>query len=232
MATRLAMKTVAIESQKGGTGKTTIGINVAVAAALAGSEVVLIDLDPQASATAWRDGREADKPVVVSVAAARLPQALEAARIGGAELVIIDTAPHVEGAALAAARSADLILIPCRPGILDLRAIGTTAELVRIASKPAYVILNAVPPGATRLMEDAIAAVAVHGVGVAPAVLTQRAAYGHALTVGQGVMEFEPLGRAAAEIVELHAWLQRQLAGNMATQQSGNMERRETGNAD
>ena len=58
------MKTVAIESQKGGTGKTTIGINVAVAAALAGSEVVLIDLDPQASATAWRDGREADKPVV------------------------------------------------------------------------------------------------------------------------------------------------------------------------
>jgi chromosome partitioning protein len=152
-------------------------------------------------------------------------------------LVLIDTAPHVEGAALAAARAADLILIPCRPGILDLRAIGSTAELVRIASKPAFVILNAVPPGATRVAEDARAAVAVHGLAVAPVELSQRAPFGHSLTVGQGVVEFEPSGRAAMEIAELHAWLHRQLAGNTATRQRSIMApasrqsaRRQSGN--
>jgi chromosome partitioning protein len=216
------MKIVAIESQKGGSGKSSIAINLAVAATIAGHEVVLIDLDPQASATAWKDGRQADRPVVVSVAAARLPQALEAAREGGADLVLIDTAPHVEGAALAAARAADLILIPCRPGILDLRAIASTAELMRIAGKPAFVVLNACPPGATRLIEDARAAVAVHGLEVASVELAQRAVFGHALTAGQGVFEFEPSGKATLEVAHLHAWMQRQLAGNMAIRQHSN----------
>ena len=81
---------------------------------------------------------------------------------------LIDTAPHAESASLAAAKAADLILIPCRPGILDLRAIGTTAEIVKLAGKPAFVVLNAIPPGATRLLADARAGAAVHGLAVAP----------------------------------------------------------------
>lgn len=216
------MKTVAIESQKGGAGKTTLAINLAVAATIAGREVVLIDLDPQASATAWQDGRQAERPIVVSVAPARLPQALQAAQEGGADLALIDTAPHVESAALAAARAADLILIPCRPGILDLRAIGATAELVRIAGKPAFVVLNAVPPAATRLVDDVRAAVAVHNLDVAPFDLSQRASFAHSLTVGQAVIEFERDGMAAMEITTLYGWLQHQLAGNMAMRQNGN----------
>jgi chromosome partitioning protein len=205
------MKIIAIESQKGGTGKTTTALNLAVAAERAGHTAVVIDLDPQASAAGWKDTRLAETPVVVSVPPTRLPQALQAAQEGGADLVLIDTAPHVESAALAAAKAADLILIPCRAGILDLRAIGTTADLVKIAGKPAFVLLNAIPPGATRLIADARAAVAVHGLEVAPVAIQQRAAFGHALTAGQTAQEFEPGGKAAEEIAELYGWLRAQL---------------------
>jgi chromosome partitioning protein len=211
VAIRQSMKTIAIQSQKGGTGKTTTALNLAVAAEQVGQTAVVIDLDPQASAAGWKDTRPGDKPVVVSVAPARLGLALEAARDGGADLALIDTAPHAESAALAAAKAADLILIPCRPGILDLRAIGTTADVVKIAGKPAFVVLNAMPPGATRLLADARAAVAVHGLDVAPVVIEHRAAFGHALTAGQTAQEYEPKGRAAEEITELYSWLRAQL---------------------
>src|SRR5215212_1378238 len=115
------MKTITILSQKGGAGKTTIALHLAVAAELDGQQTAIIDLDPQASATSWGDSRAAETPAVVSAQASRLTQVLEAARKAGATLAIIDTAPHSESAALAAARAADLILIPCRPAILDLR---------------------------------------------------------------------------------------------------------------
>src|SRR5690349_17764518 len=120
------MKTIAIISQKGGAGKTTLALHLAVAGELAGKTTAVIDLDPQASATGWKDTRSSEAPAVVSAQAARLGKVLEAATENGVELTIIDTAPHSESSALAAARASDLILIPCRPAILDLRAIGTT----------------------------------------------------------------------------------------------------------
>ena len=206
------MKTVAILSQKGGTGKTTLTLHLAVAAEAAGQATVVIDLDPQASAAGWKDSRKAEAPAVISVPAARLPQALQAAQDGGADLVLIDTAPHSESASLAAARAADLVLVPCRPGILDLRAIGTSAELARIAGKKAFVVLNTMPPRATHLAADARAAVATHGLDVAPIVIQQRAAYGHALTAGQTAQEYEKGGKGADEIGQLYAWLSKQLA--------------------
>jgi chromosome partitioning protein len=205
------MKVVAVEAGKGGSGKTTTTLNLAVAAGIAGKTVVVIDLDPQASAAGWKDTRPADTPVVISVPPTRLPQALQAARDGGADLVLIDTAPHSEGAALAAAKSADLILIPTRPGILDRRAISTTADVAKIAGRPVFVVLNAMPPGATRLLEDARAAARVHGLDVAPVVIEQRAALSHSLTAGQTAQEYEPAGKAAEEISRLYEWLATQL---------------------
>ena len=179
------MYTVAILSQKGGTGKTTLTLHLAVASERAGQPAAVIDLDPQASAADWKDSRKAETPVVVPVPSTRLPQALDAARAGGAALTLIDTAPHATDVALAAAEAADLILIPCRAGILDLRAIGTTARAVKLAGKRAFVVLNAMPPRAPNVLADARAAVAVHGLEVAPFTIQQRAAYAHALTVGQ-----------------------------------------------
>jgi chromosome partitioning protein len=143
----------------------------------------------------------------VPIPHSRLPQALETAKAAGATLALIDTAPHSEGAAMAAARAADLVLIPCRAGILDLRAISTTAELVKLAGKAAFVVLNAVPPRATSMLADAREAVAVHGLEVAPMAIQQRAAFAHALIAGQTAEEYEPEGKAAEEVAALYKWI-------------------------
>lgn len=205
------MKAVAILSQKGGAGKTTLALHLAAAAEAASKPAVVIDLDPQASAAGWKDSRPGETPIVVPLPHTRLAQGLQAAEDGGAALVVVDTAPHSEAAAMAAARAADLVLIPCRAGILDLRAIGITAELVKLAQKPAFVVLNAIPPRATQLLADARAAVQVHGLQVSPVALQQRAAFAHALTAGQTAPEYEPEGRAAEEISALMKWLRQVL---------------------
>ena len=219
------MQTVAILSQKGGTGKTTLTLHLAVAAERSGQTAAVIDLDPQASASGWSDARKGETPAVVPVPSARLGHALEAAKAGGATIAFIDTAPHASDAALASAEAADLVLIPCRPGILDLRAIGMTARAVKLAGTPAYVVLNAMPSRAPNVLADARAAVAVHGLNVAPVVTQQRAAYAHALIGGQTAQEYEPTGKAAGEIEQLYAWVQAELAKQdaklPAIQQSG-----------
>lgn len=219
------MQTVAILSQKGGTGKTTLTLHLAVAAERDGQTAAVIDLDPQASASGWGDTRKGEPPAVVPVPSARLAQALKAAEAGGASITFIDTAPHASDAALASAEAADLVLIPCRPGILDLRAIGMTARAVKLAGTPAYVVLNAMPSRAPLVLADAQAAVAQHGLDVAPIVTQQRAAYAHALIGGQTAQEYEPAGKAAEEIARLYAWVRDELkrlpAKLPAMQQSG-----------
>ena len=208
------MHVIALLSQKGGTGKTTLSLHLAVAAERAGHVAAVIDLDPQASAAGWNDSRPAETPVVVSIPATRLPQALDLARGAEAELVLLDTAPHSSDVALAAAEAADVVLIPCRAGILDLRAIGATARLAKIAGKPAYVVLNSLPPRATNVIADARDAVAVHGLEVAPVTIQQRAAFAHALTAGQTAQEYEPDGKAADEMAQLYAWLRTVLSAD------------------
>ncbi|WP_341532331.1 ParA family partition ATPase (plasmid) [Nostoc sp. UHCC 0302] len=205
------MKTIAIISRKGGAGKTTLAVHLAVAAIVDGLTTAIIDLDPQASATGWGDSRTQDAPTVVSAQAARLPKVLEAAATSGADIVFIDTAPHSETAALAAIRAADLILIPCRPAILDLRAISDSIDLVNLAKKTATVVLNAVPPRGSSASE-AESAIATYGVAVAPIQVGQRAAFVHSLTAGQTAQEYEPSGRAAEEIQQLYKWICKQVS--------------------
>lgn len=204
------MKIIAVLSQKGGAGKTTLALHLAVAAEQNGRQTAIIDLDPQASAASWGDSRVAETPVVVSAQASRLAQVLEAARHAGAALAIIDTAPHSESAALAAARAADLILIPCRPAILDLRAIGHTIDLAKLANKPAVVVLNTVPPRGS-LADEAKQAVGGYGVSIAPVYLVHRAAFQHALTIGLTAQEYEPEGKAAEEATQLYLWTCKQV---------------------
>jgi chromosome partitioning protein len=204
------MKTIAILSQKGGAGKTTIALHLAVAAELAGKAAAVIDLDPQASATGWKDSRQADAPAVVSAQPARLLNVLKAAKDAGASLAIIDTAPHAESTALAAARAADFILIPCRPAILDLRAIAATIDIARLAGKPASVILNTVPPRGS-LADEAANAIKGYEVEICPVHIGQRASYAHALTLGQTAQEYEPAGKATEEIKQLYKWISKQV---------------------
>ena len=200
------MYTITLVAQKGGTGKTTLAVNLAVAAEAGGHRAVLIDLDPQASAAGWGDHRTLDRPVVAPVPATRLDDALGAARSHGADLTIIDTAPHSESSALAAARAADLALIPLRPGILDLRALGTTADICLLARRPAAVVLNQAPPRGP-MPGQAAAVIAESNLDVVPHRVGARVAFVHSLTIGLGVVEHEPEGKAAAEIRKLLAWV-------------------------
>jgi len=197
------MKTISILSQKGGAGKTTLAINLAGAAEAAGLQVVIIDLDPQASAKVWHDHRQKESPVVISAQAARLQEVLATAAEHGAGLCIIDTAPHSETASLAAAKVADLILIPCRASYIDLKAVTTTVDLVQLAKRPALFVLNCLRPGDKSLPDEAEQGLAIHKIPVSPVRITMRSACVHALTVGQTITEYEPDGAAAQEIREL-----------------------------
>lgn len=117
------MQIIAFLSQKGGSGKTTLSLNLAIAATKARKQVVVIDLDPQQSAARWTRLRRDPAPVIVSGHAPNLAHLIQQAREGGAGLVILDTAPKSESAALTAAKAADLLLIPCQPSSLDLDAV-------------------------------------------------------------------------------------------------------------
>lgn len=208
------MKTLAIVSQKGGVGKTTIAVHIAVAAASAGYSVAIIDLDPQATAAQWSDWRNAGKgegatenPVVVAAPHARLAATIKEADKMGVDLVILDSPPAADSAAVAAAKMADLVLIPTRASAFDLHAIKTTAELVRVAQKPASVLLNAVPARANALIEEVATVIHSLNLNIAPVCLVDRAALRHAVINGQTAAEFEPLGKAADEVQKLYAWV-------------------------
>jgi chromosome partitioning protein len=200
------MKIVAIISQKGGAGKTTLAVHLGAAAAAAGHRTAIIDLDPQATATSWGDRRVAGEPEVVSGQARRLAQLVDAARGNGADFLVLDTAPNADQTASLAASAADLVLIPCRAAAFDLEAIETTLLLAKVAGKPAYVVLNAVPPR-SGIGKEATEGLKERGAQVAPRQLSQRAAFAHGVIDGRTAQEFEPQGKAAEEVDALYTWL-------------------------
>ncbi len=217
------MKTIAIISQKGGAGKTTVAIHLAVAAEQRGMNTAIFDLDPQASAASWSDKRQNPAPAVVSAQATRLPSLLEQAESQSAGLVIIDSAPNADAASLAAARAADIIIIPCRPAAFDLNAIGTTLSLAAVAGKPAYVLLNAVPPQG-KVGEEARAALEAGGVSVIVPVLHHLVAFSHAVNDGRSAQELDPKSKAAMEISTLFDWIIKH--ANKQTKQQENTKTR------
>jgi chromosome partitioning protein len=210
------MLTLTVASQKGGSGKTTLAIHIAAEAAGRGIRTLLIDLDPQASAARWADRRGDRAPDVSSEHPARIEAAIAAAAGEGYGLAVLDTAPHADQATLKAARIADLVMVPCRPSILDLDAIGATLDLCALAKRPAVVVLNAAPVR-SRVVDEAGAAVRKLGGEVAEVVIRERVAFRHALVNGGVAQEFEPGGASALEIAALYDLLTRKHANTKAS---------------
>ena len=206
------MKVLTLIAQKGGTGKTTLAVHLAVIAMQAGKSVVLVDMDPQHSAADWWRERADMFPELVECTDAELPAVLKAAKADKVDLVVIDTAPHAEAASATAAKVADLALIPTRPAILDLRAIGATVDIVRRVKTRAAIVLNSCPPprgvGEAGIVHEARLGLKEYGLPVCPVAVTQRAALSHALIDGRAVTEFEPSGKAARELSALWAWIE------------------------
>lgn len=209
------MKVISLICQKGGTAKTTTALNLAVEALAYGVEVVVIDLDPQVSACDWKDIRGDAPPLVAATPAPHLDRVLKAAAENGAELAIVDTAGRTNDAAAAAARAADLILIPLQPSLIDLKTLGATLDIIKMAgSKPTRALLARVRATGSR-HEDSVSWLAGQGVEVCPATLGERVIYQDAYAQGLGVSEAEPGGKAAEEVKQVYLYISRLLGLSM-----------------
>ena len=206
------MKTLAIISQKGGVGKTTLATCLAVAAEADGKQTALFDLDPQATASFWKDIRDQDTPAVASMHAVRLQSMQEAARETGADLVIIDGAAIARDVAFEAAKVADFVLIPSKAAVFDTMAMTHTIDVVRQCEKPSAVVLTFVPPVGAEI-SDAEMAVSELNSEMCPVLIGNRKAYFRAQSTGLAVQEFEPEGKAADEIARLYSYTCIQLYG-------------------
>jgi len=213
------MHVVAVLSEKGGAGKTTTAIHLAVAAKIAGLDAVIIDLDPQASAADWADRRGAP-PEAVAIPPARLNKLLGDLLGSGVQLVVIDTGRDSNNAGYTAAQAADLILIPLQPGGFDYRALTRTTDLCRLAGKRPFVLLNGLQPGATRAEADAREALAAYECEIVPVSMPRRAAYRQASITSQTAQEAEPESTAAAETAQLYNWVIHQLTLSPTKQRS------------
>ena len=212
------MYTIAIVGQKGGTGKTTIAQNLAVAATKARRLVAVVDLDSQTTATNWRDRRKAETPTVVSCQVARLRFVLAEARANGVDLVLLDTPGKNAEATIEAAKAADLVLIPIQPIINDIETLPAFRDLLRVAGdKPSLVILNNAPIQGSRHVHAQETAQGL-GFSVCPVVLFRRAAVYDAPLPGLGVQEHEPDGKAAQEISQLYKFTNTLLHKHTGTQ--------------
>jgi chromosome partitioning protein len=200
------MFTISLIGQKGGTGKTTAVLGLAVAAARSGHDVAVIDLDPQATAANWKDRRQDENPPVVSAQASRLRQTLEVAERGGVQYAFIDTAGRSDDSALSAARVADLVLIPSRPNIVEVETLPQVGDLLKLAGNPpAFVLLNGIHPTAGRasIAEVREGIRDMFGITVCPVHLCQRSAYAEAMTTGRVPQELDADGKAGDELSRL-----------------------------
>ena len=203
------MITIAIIAQKGGSGKTTLALTLAVAAEQVGRTPVVLDVDPQASSCRWGDRRDAATPVVLDAQPARLERAIEAARRSGFDVAIIDTPARIESAALEATRIATLVAMPCRPLMLDLETVPASQRLVTLAAETApslVAVISAAPPRGRRA-DETRAALTNAGIRVCPHLLTHRAAVADAVAVGQVAAEYAPRSPAAAEARAVTDWI-------------------------
>lgn len=208
------MRTIALVTQKGGSGKTTIAASLAVAASQAGEKVIALDLDPQGSLIAWSNDRDADEPTVDQLDAARindLPSLLPSLAATGMTLLLLDCPGIASTATTLAMKAADLCLLPARPTLMDIRAAKPTVQTLMSLHRPFAFVLNQCPPiRSTGRTIDAGEGVRMMG-ALAPAMLGYRADFQDAMAAGLGVTEYAPDSKAADEIRHLWTWTAKQL---------------------
>lgn len=205
------MRVIAVASQKGGTGKTTLSGHIAVQAEAEGAgPVALVDTDPQGSLSDWWNARQAETPAFVHTSIHTLGPDLDVLRRGGVELVIIDTPPAITSAIVEVVKVADLVLIPVRPSPHDLAAAGVTVELVESLGKPLVFVINSASPRA-RISSEAAIALSQHGT-VAQPIIHQRTDFASSMIDGRTVMEVGRSARSAGEIQGLWEYVSRRLA--------------------
>lgn len=207
------MRVLAMASQKGGSGKTTLSGHLAVQAQRTGAgPAVLIDIDPQGSLADWWNEREAEYPAFAQTTVARLAADLEVLRQQGFKLAVIDTPPAITMAIQSVIQVAELIVIPTRPSPHDLRAVGATVDLCDRAGKPLIFVVNAATPKA-RITSEAAVALSQHGT-VAPVTIHHRTDFAASMIDGRTVMEVDARSKSAAEVETLWTYISDRLEKN------------------
>lgn len=195
-------KVVTVAQQKGGSGKTTLAVNLAVEFRRRGMKVALLDTDPQGSLGRWfmsRRERLGEAGMEFSTASA-WGVGYECEKLKKqADVVIVDTPPKVDADLRPALREADLVLVPVAASMVDLWATDGVFDLIGREGRRSVIVLNRVKAG-TRLGEEVAQAAAEVG-GVAAAALGQRVVYAETLGTGLGVSEAR--GIAAGEVARL-----------------------------
>ncbi|MEI7933107.1 MAG: AAA family ATPase, partial [Alphaproteobacteria bacterium] len=202
-------------SRKGGAGKTTVAVNLALEGLASGRRVVLADIDPQRSSLEALRGREDVGSFLVTTTAAKLFTLSNECERSGCDLLVIDTAPAPEPDVIAAMNIADLCLAVARPTFLDLASVAQSMDLMRRLRKPGMTVLNQCPPTRNGIEAPAVLkafeALRYAGLPVAPVALRSRAAYQTALPRGRSMAEYGLDDKAASELEHLFAYVLAQL---------------------
>ncbi|MBS0360962.1 MAG: ParA family protein [Proteobacteria bacterium] len=214
------MRTIAVIARKGGSGKSTVAVHLALAAHLRGRRVLVADTDAQRSASQVLRGRGEGGPELVESTGPKLFALQLAALRGEVELMIVDTPAVVEEEIGHAIVAADLCLLVIRPTFLDIAASLQTAEIVRRLRKPGLVVLNQAPssrggveaPSVKRAQE----ALKLLRLPVIPTILRARISYQAALEAGRSAEELDPATEAAREIGDLWDFVEGFLFGRPA----------------
>jgi chromosome partitioning protein len=213
------MRTVALIARKGGTGKSTLAVGLAVAAMGAGHRVCLLEADPLGTVSNWRRRRAAAEPTVETIHDGYvLFQRVQALGQSGVSLTIVDTAGGWTDATRGAMAAADFCLIPTRPSPTDIEAAAPTLAAVRENGKPFAFVLNQVQARSGRLkgaagsLGERVVALQMADVLALPAIVLRNDQQ-DALGVGLGVTEYAPRGKSAEEIRGLWQWVWARLCG-------------------
>jgi len=195
-------KVIAVAQQKGGSGKTMLTAQFAVALAESAT-VALLDIDPQGSLTIWAKLRAnapkaAAKLTIATISGWRLAAELEKLKAGH-DYVFIDTPPVIDSDARRAVRAADLVLIPLNPAPPDLWAAEGTLKLAAEEKRKTALIFNRAA-ASSRLRKRMEAEIAARGLILLDVALANRAGYANAFADGLGVTEAGPATQAAEEI--------------------------------
>src|SRR5258706_6376434 len=207
----ILMIVVAVASQKGGSGKTTLSGHLAVEAEKAGAgPVALIDTDPQGSLSHWWNARAARTPEFAKGGAFELESALAHLAGTGTRLAIIDTPPAISASIAQVIAHCDMVIVPTRPSPHDLRAVGATVDMAERSGKALIFVVNGATQRA-RITGEAAVALSQHGM-VAPVTIHHRVDFAARMVDGRTVGEAVPKSISSKENTDLWLYIQDRLA--------------------